>query len=131
MWDSRAKEEHDTKKERPSRELKVGEKYVINEALVLRDKIIFPPLHIKLGLTKQFVKALNKGDCFKYICKLFPGLIAEKLKAGVFDGPAIRKLVKDADFINSMDDLEKRTWCSFVDVVKNFLGNNRAVNTKS
>ena len=29
-----------------------------------------------------------------------------------------------------MDDLEKRTWCSFVDVVKNFLGNNRAVNYK-
>ena len=28
-----------------------------------------------------------------------------------------------------MDDLEKRTWCSFVDVVKN-LGNNRAVNYK-
>ena len=29
-----------------------------------------------------------------------------------------------------MDDLEKRTWCSFVNVVKNFLGNNRAVNYK-
>ena len=52
MWGSRAKEEHYTKKECPSRELKVGEKNVINEALVLRDKITFPPLHIKLGLMK-------------------------------------------------------------------------------
>ena len=128
MWDSRAKEEHCIKKEWLSRELKVGGKNVINEALVPRNKIIFPLLHIKLGFMKQFVKALNKkGDCFKYIYKSFAGLSAEKLKAGVFDGPDIRKLIKDADFVNSMDDLEKRTWCSFVDVVKNFLGNNRAV----
>ena len=131
VWDIRVKEEHYTKNEWPSRELKVGEKNVINEALVPRDKIIFPPLHIKLGLMKQFVKALNKeGNYFKYICKSFPGLIAETLKAGVFDGPDIRKLIKDADFVNSMDDLEKRTLCSFVDVVKNFSGNNKAVNYK-
>ena len=131
MWDNRAKEEHYTKKEWQSRELKVGEKNVINEALVPRDKIIFPPLHIKLGLMKQFVKALDKeGDYFKYICKSFPGLSAEKLKVVVFDGPDIRKLVKDADFVNSIDDLEKRTWSSFVDFVKNFSGNNRAVNYK-
>ena len=48
----------------------------------------------------------------------------------MFDGPDIREVKKDADFVNSMDDLEKRTWCSFADVVKNFLGNNRAVNYK-
>ena len=129
MWDSRVKKEHYTKTEWPSRELKVSEKNVINETLASRNKIIFPPLHIKLGLKKQFVQALNKeGDCFKYIWKLFPRLSTEKLKARVFDGPDIRKLLKDAGFINSMDDLVKRTWCSFVDVVKNFLRNNRAVN---
>ena len=48
----------------------------------------------------------------------------------MFDGPDIREVKKDADFVNSMDDLEKRTWCSFADVVKNFLDNNRAVNYK-
>ena len=80
---------------------------------------------------KQFVKALDKeGDYLKYICKSFPGLSAEKLKVVVFDGPDIRKLIKDADFVNSIDDLEKRTWSSFVDFVKNFSGNNRAVNYK-
>ena len=52
------------------------------------------------------------------------------MKVEVFDGPDIRKLINDADFINSMDDLEKCTWCLFVDLVKNFLGNNRAVNYK-
>jgi len=38
----------------------VGEKNVIAEPLVDRSKIILPPLHIKLGLMKQFVKALDK-----------------------------------------------------------------------
>ena len=47
----------------------VGEENVIAEPLVDRSKIIFPPLHNKLGLGKQFVKALYKdGDFFKYIC---------------------------------------------------------------
>ena len=48
---------------------------------MLRDKTVFPHLHIILGLTKQFVKALVKdGDCFQYICKSFPSLNNEKLK---------------------------------------------------
>ena len=60
--------------------------------LVERSKIVFPPLHIKLGIMKQFVKTLDKdGDCFKYIWMKFPGLAIEKLKAGIFDGPQIRK----------------------------------------
>ena len=50
--------------------LLVGQKNVINEPLVNRDRIIFTPLHIKLGLIKQFVKVLDKkGACFKYIGK--------------------------------------------------------------
>ena len=53
-------------------------------------KIVFPPLHLKLGLMKQLVKALDKdGDCFQYICKSFPSLSNEKLKAGIPDGPQI------------------------------------------
>ena len=38
----------------------VGEKKVFVEVLVNSDKIILPPLHIKLDLMKQFVKAVNK-----------------------------------------------------------------------
>ena len=49
---------------------------------------------------KQFVKSLEKdGDCFRYICMTFPGLPKEKLKAGVFDGPQIQKLMNDANFL--------------------------------
>ena len=65
----------------------VGDKNVINEPLVNRNRIILPPFHIKLGLMKQFVKALDKhGSCFNYIVQKFPGLSIENLKAGIFDG---------------------------------------------
>ena len=67
------------------------ERNVINDPLVDRDRILFPPLHIKLGLIKQFTKALYKdSDCFIYLCQAFQGLTMEKLKAGIFDGPQIR-----------------------------------------
>ena len=42
---------------------------VINDPLVDKDRILFPLLHIKLGLIKQFTKALDKdGDFFTYLC---------------------------------------------------------------
>ena len=83
-----------------------------------------PPLHIKLGLIKQLGKALDKdGECFKYICRSFPGLSIEKLKAGIFDGPDIRKLMQDENFILSINPLETDAWRGFVGVVQNFLGN--------
>lgn len=130
LWDSRAKNDHWVKKTWPLRTaLVVGQKNVINEPLVTRDKIILPPLHIKLGLMKQFVKALNKdGPCFEYISRTFPGLSTEKLKAGIFDGPQIRKLVKDLHFTDSMNEAESHAWISFVTVIKNFLGNHKAEN---
>src|SRR5678815_4251138 len=81
----------------------VGASNIINEPLVDREKIIFPPLHIKLGLMKQFLRAL---ECFKYICRFFPRLSMEKLKAGIFSGPQIHQIIKDDNFINSMTDIE-------------------------
>ena len=69
LWDSRAKSEHWERKEWPIRgQLNVGDKSIINEPFNDRNRIVFPPLHIKLGLMKQFVKALDgHGNCFDYI----------------------------------------------------------------
>ena len=108
MWDSRAKNEHWIRKEWPKRQnLIVGSANVINEALVERENIVFPSLHIKLGLIKQFVKALNKdGDCFKYLRSRFLGLSDEKVKSGIFTGPDIRNLMKDLEFTGYMMDTE-------------------------
>lgn len=130
LWDSRAKHEHWTRKDWPPRkDMVVGAQNVINESLVARDRIILPPLHIKLGLMKQFVKALNKeGSCFEYIAHKLPGITMEKLKAGIFDGPQIRQLMNDPLFIPSMNEIESCAWSSFVLVAKNFLGNKKADN---
>ncbi|XP_061471112.1 uncharacterized protein LOC133379577 [Rhineura floridana] len=130
LWDSRAKRDHWKKVIWPSREhMTVGAVNIINKPLVDREKFILPPLHIKLGLMKQFVKALDKdGDCFKYICRSFLGLTMEKLKAGIFDGPKICKLINDLNFTKFMNDVEASAWCSYVSVVKNFLGNHKADN---
>ena len=78
---------------------------------------------------KQFVKALdNNGGSFKYSCRFFPGLSLEKLKAGIFDGPQIRKLISNPNFTKNMTDVELSAWSSFVSLVKNFLGNHKALN---
>jgi hypothetical protein len=109
LWDSRVKDKHWEQKLWPVRKsLTVGEKYIIHQPLV-EWKIIFPPLHIKLGLIKQFVKALYvESDCFKFICTTFPGLSYDKIKGGVFDRAQIRKLIKCQNFSSSMTDIEKR-----------------------
>ena len=129
LWDSRADKEHWTRKTWPSRDLVVGKHNVINDALVPVDKIVLPPLHIKLGLMKQFVRALNKeGPCFNFIVRKLGAVSIQKLRAGVLNGPQIRRLMNDAEFIESMNDAEARAWKSFVSVAKNFLGNQCAEN---
>src|SRR5258705_11455305 len=92
----------------PRPALTPGDPNIQHEPLVDRKNIIFPPLHIKLGLMKQFIKALpTEEDCFKYVITVCPSQSFEKLKAGVFDGPQIRQLIKDKHFIGTMSELEK------------------------
>ena len=87
---------------------------------------IAPPLHIKLGLIKQFVKALCKeGNCFQYIKAAFPSVREEQIKARIFDGPQIKKLIKDPNYILSMNDMDANAWKAFFTVVVNFLGNRK------
>ena len=59
---------------------------------------------------------------------VFPALSFEKIKAGVFDGPQIRTLTRDKEFVNKMNDKEKAAWRFFVQVIENFLGNRKADN---
>lgn len=131
-WDSRARNLHYIQKEWPLRERLVpGQKNVQRDALVDPNLVLLPPLHIKLGLIKQFVKALNKqGDCFKYLCDKFPTLSEAKLKEGIFVGPQIRNLKSDRLFQNTMTQDESEAWSSFVEVIDDFLGNNKSPNYK-
>jgi hypothetical protein len=71
--------------------LNPGSKNVIQQNLVDPKEVLLPSLHIKLGLMKQFVKALDKtGDCFRYVNEVFPHLSEGKIKEGVFVGPNIK-----------------------------------------
>ena len=63
------------------------------------------------------------------------GISIEKLKAGVFDGPQIRKLMNDPDFENIMNvterkacpSFEKLSWKSpnYAEIVQNMITNFR------
>lgn len=130
MWDSRARAQHWVQSNWPPRpDLRPGDPNIVHQPLVDRKNIIFPPLHIKLGLMKQFVKALpTEGDCFKYLVSKFPSLSFEKIKAGVFDGPQIRQLLADEHFVVIMSEIETNAWLAFKNIVKDFLGNTRALN---
>ena len=107
----------------------VGSRNVIIEPFVDRDRIVFPFPHIKLAIMKQFFKSLDRsGKCFSYITRTFPALSTEKIKAGIFDGPQIRRLIKDSNFTGSMTRLEAAAWNSFVNIVKGFLSGSWANN---
>lgn len=129
-WDSRARDQHWTRTAWPAREhLEPGSKNILRMSLVNPRKILLPPLHIKLGLMKQFVKALSKTEpCFQYLCQKFPGLSEAKLKEGIFVGPDIRKLMQDPNFENAMNLQEKSAWGAFKQVVLKFLGNHKDPN---
>ena len=76
---------------------------------------------------KKIVKAFDEdGDCFICIAETFPGLSMEKLKAGIFDGRRIRKLMQDQTFTARMTVAERAAWCSYVSVIREFLGNTKA-----
>jgi hypothetical protein len=80
---------------------------------------------------KQFVKAMPKeGECFKYLCKKFPGLSGAKLKEGIFVGPDIRKLLSDDLFETTMKTVEREAWNVFKEVIAKFLGNYKDPNYK-
>jgi hypothetical protein len=119
-----------SRKDWPARKsLDPGIMNVENQPLVKMRKILLPSLHLKLGLMKNYVKAMNQEEAaFTYLCEKFPRLSGAKLKEGVFIGPQIRDLLKDEYFDTVLQGDEKASWDIFKFVVKGFLGNRRAQN---
>ena len=129
-WDSREGKNHYIQKDWPKRnELIPGMKNVTHFPLVGQENILLPPLHIKLGLMKNFVKAIDKaGDAFLYLKEKFPKLSEAKIKEGIFVGPQIRELMLDETFSSKLKPKEKKAWIAFKNVVTDFLGNKKAKN---
>lgn len=73
-------------------EFTVGINNVKWERLIYPCKILMPPLHITLGLIKQFVKVLNKEFAkIKHLREYFKKLSEANVMAGVFVWPNIKK----------------------------------------
>jgi len=68
-WDSKVRSLHYSRKDWPARKsLKPGIMNVENQPLVKLSKILLPSMHLKLGLTKNSVKAMNKEEAaFTYL----------------------------------------------------------------
>lgn len=118
LWDSIAKDQNWVNGNWPLRKVMIRRKQnVINEPLVAKEKIIFPPSHIKLGLMEQFVKALHRnGLCFGYLSRKFSGISMVKLEAGIFNGSHKTQFIKDPQFTASMNKIASNGRCSFVQV---------------
>jgi len=70
-------------------------------------KVQLPPLHIKLGLMKAFVKGLDRDSAwYKYLSERFLEISEAKLKEGIFIGPQIRELMKDGEFSSRLVSVE-------------------------
>jgi len=66
---------------------------VENQPLVEPSKILLPFMHFKLGLMKNFVKAMNQEEAaFTYLQEKFPRLSEAKVKEGICIGPQIENL---------------------------------------
>ena len=133
LWDSRNTNFHYNKKNWPPRSSYDIETHNVRlTPLVEPKKVLLAPLHIKLGLIKQFVKKLNpESDAFKHIQELFPKLSEAKVKAGIFVGPQVKRLMKSDSFSEKLSAVERRAWKSFVSVVEGFLGNHKADNFRN
>lgn len=86
LWDTRYKgnqyEKHDWSLRGQQHTL--GRGNVIEVPLVPMDKILLPPLHIKLGIVKNFIKALRSNqNAFEELCRIFPRLSVAKMKEGL------------------------------------------------
>ncbi len=92
--------------------------------LVDPKQVLLPPLHIKLGLMKNFVKALyaNNNGLY-YLVEKFPHISAAKMNAGILIGPQIWELMWNHKFDRCLVGYEKNAWESFKLIMKNFLGN--------
>ena len=112
LWNSRADSEHYEKMHLPTwKEPTPGTYNVIRELLVSWKKVLLPPLHIKLGLVKQFVKALDfEGEVFQEIYSVFPRLSDAKIKGGIFVGPQINTMLKSESLEAKMNETEKEAW---------------------
>ncbi|UYV64915.1 hypothetical protein LAZ67_3002413 [Cordylochernes scorpioides] len=100
-----------------------GHKNIVNLPLIDSENIYLPPLHIELGLMKNFVKAMDRNASgFTYLKQKCSSINVVKIEEVIFVGPQIRELLQDGKFQNSLNEVEAAAWNYFRNVCNNFLG---------
>jgi hypothetical protein len=127
LWDSRARFEHYERDSWPHRsEWNPGEWSVEHVPLIPIRSLYIPPLHLKLGIVKNFIKSLSANEsAIDFLQTRFPTLSKCKVKEGIFNGPDIRKLIRSVEFDSKLNLTELDAWKSVKDVICGFLGKNR------
>ena len=122
LWDSLLDDQHYERQKWLLRQrLKSDLHNIQSPPLVEPNKTMLPPLHIKLGVIKNFVQAIDKeGSRFSFLQESSYNYL-KKLKAGIFDGPQIRELMKDPILDKALSEAVMSTWQSLKSVVTNFL----------
>ena len=107
-WDSRDKDQYTKVNWLIRAQYSPGVKNIKYEPLVPHTSILMPPLHIKLGLYKNFLKALDKeSSAIIHLHKIFPKLSDAKLCARILNGPDIKKYVLTQCFLDFFHQLKK------------------------
>ena len=111
LWDIWADGQHYVRQERLLRQrLKPGLHNIQSHHLVEPNKILLPPLHIKLRVMKNFVKTMDRESSGFAFLQKFLQISLEKLKAGIFDSPQIRELTKGPMFDKAPSKAELSAW---------------------
>lgn len=117
------------------------------EPLVSSEKIIIPPLHLKLGFAMQFIKTIlqtkKKIKCeleeeeeeepddveqmqraikLEALKAIFPRKTESKITNGIVTGPEIKKLFENKDFVKVLNPIELQAFKCLIDICCNFLG---------
>lgn len=85
LWNTRFDGDQYSKRDWPLRgETRLQRNNIIQIPLVPIEKVLLPPLHIKLGIVKNFIKALKPdGNAFTELRRIFPRLSGMKVKEGM------------------------------------------------
>lgn len=151
-WHTRYAGNQYEKNDWPARgEQQIGEMNIQREALIPNERILIPPLHVKLGIMKNFVKSLPRESAgFQFLKDTFPHISSSKIKEGnilsrvkkidkiehdlynefigVFVGPDIRKLMRSEAFSQSLPADHAIAWDLMKAVFQGFLGKTRVAN---
>jgi hypothetical protein len=98
-------------------------------ALENKLNIYWPPLHIKLGVIKISVTAMDKEseEC-AYLMQIFPKLNKVKMNEGIFVCPQNTQQFEEQDLSTKLNSTEIRAWKASENVCKNPLGNKKSEN---